>query len=191
MKVTLRKASVLQNALQDLIRTISLKTSVSVNEFSNPGAVISAAQRDFESQLARKQAAISATYAIRGAVAQANHASGINQMLTEVAEIQANITLLESFTNQGVEAMMPGDEVDARLAKIRNRPADARASIYGLEDSVSTSVLSVDRLAQLRRTLLEAKKAKQALQDRILETNVRTEVELGAAAEFLKAEGLI
>lgn len=191
MKITLRKASVLQKSLQDLTRSIALKTTVSISEFAKPSEVISRGQQEFEAQFDRKRRAVAATYAIRAAVAEANASSGINQLLTQVAETQAMIGVLEVFQNQSVETMLPAEEIAGRLEKIRQRPADGRHALYGTSDTVDTSVLGQDRLASIKRELQDLRKKKQNLQDRILELNVRTEVELGQEIEFLKAEGLI
>lgn len=192
MKITLRKAAALQTALQELIRVIAFKTTVSISEFAKPGEVIQQGQADFEEALNRKLEATRVLYHIRSLVCSANAASGIDQLLTSVAQSQAVIGLLESFQNQTVEPMLEASEINGRLEKIRNRPADSRSALYGVTDTVTTSVLAQSRLSSLRQQLMDEKKKKQGLQDQILELNIRTTVELDeTAVEFLKYEALI
>ena len=47
MKITLRKANALQNSIQDHIKTVEVKTSISLNEFQKAEGVIVDVKRAF------------------------------------------------------------------------------------------------------------------------------------------------
>jgi uncharacterized protein YdcH (DUF465 family) len=78
------------------------------------------------------------------------------------------------------------------MEKIKNRPADSRASLYGRDDTVTTTVISADQLAQIKAEILNLKKQKQKLNDEVLELNIKTEIPLSDdVVATLQAEGLI
>jgi galactokinase/mevalonate kinase-like predicted kinase len=82
--------------------------------------------------------------------------------------------------------------LSGKLDKIRNRKEDSRASLYGMGESVETSVLTNSDIDGFKTVVTLAKKAKQRLQDELLELNVRTTIELSTESErVLQAEGLI
>lgn len=189
MKITLRKASALQNAINDTIKGIKLETQLQINEFQNAEAVIAAANNTLNKNLDRKIALTNALYAIRSAVGQANSAK-VDSLLAQVANVEKNIQIYSELANVNVreDAVV----LNGKLEKIKNRPADARPSFYGGGEEVSTSVVTESSLENYRRFILAAKKAKQKLQDEILEENVRTEIELGeSVVSTLAAENLL
>jgi hypothetical protein len=82
------------------------------------------------------------------------------------------------------------DTVNKKLEKIRSQDNNSR--MYGREDSVMTSVLTHDQLAQIKGELLKLKKQKQSINDTILELNIKTEIPLGDnTIATLSAEDLI
>lgn len=189
MKVTLRKANALQAELNNTLRALEVETAVSVSEFQDPETVIAEAHTKMQVTLSRRLALVKAIYDIRGLVGTANSASGIDAKLTQVAFIQKQLELLLPLSIRPLRvesAVLAG-----RLDKVRNRKEDTRYSLMGSED-VSTPILTqtdVDAFVSGIKTL---KKQKQALQDEVLELNVRTEIELTADTEAtLRNEGLV
>jgi hypothetical protein len=82
--------------------------------------------------------------------------------------------------------------IKGKVEKIKTRPQDARASIYGYNDTVSTSVLSAEQIAQAKAEILSLKKQKQKINDEVLELNIKTEIPLSEdVVATLTAEGLI
>ena len=79
--------------------------------------------------------------------------------------------------------------IEGQLNKVRETK-EVRHSIYGHSTTVDTSVLTAENLFGFRTAAADAKKAKQKLQDQLLEINVRTEIAV-ADVDFLTAEGLL
>jgi len=78
------------------------------------------------------------------------------------------------------------------LEKIKNRPADSRASIYGMHDEVDTGVLNREQIDNIKTIIAELKKQKQQVNDEVLELNVRTEFEITPEVEaVLQKEKLV
>jgi hypothetical protein len=64
--------------------------------------------------------------------------------------------------------------------------------MYRSSNGVDTGVLVVESIADYRSELADLKKSKQALQDRLLELNVQTTVELDSkSVSVLTQEGLL
>lgn len=188
MNVTLRKASVLQTAINDAIRGIGTEAEITVNEFQDGETAVQVAVAAFRANVNRRDALTRALYSIRGAVAQVNFTSGVNAMLTQVAEIEKQIQFYTTLATKTVRletAVLKG-----QLSKLSAN--DNKSTIYGYRDSVTTGILTAEDIAEFKKAVSELKRAKQKLQDSILEANVRNEITLSAESEAtLRSEGLL
>ena len=83
--------------------------------------------------------------------------------------------------------------IKGKLEKIKNDKGETgRRSIYGYGDTVSTSVLGREQIAQAKAEVLNLKKQKQQLNDEVLELNIKTEIPLSDdVVASLQAEGLL
>jgi hypothetical protein len=191
MNITLRKANAVQNSINEAVKALDFDATVKVNEFQDAEQEISKAAAEFRTNLVRRDALIGALYEIRKSVGSANATAGIDARLADVAQLEKQIQFYTGLAGNKVresEAVVAG-----RLDKIRNdKSENRRASIYGYNDTVDTTVFNREDLDGFRQRVSTAKKQKQKLQDEILELNVRTEISLSEAAEkTLRAEGLI
>lgn len=190
MNITLRKASAVQNSINEAIKGIEFKTEVKLNEFQDPENEITTASTILQHNLSRRQDLIEALYEIRKEVGQANARAGVDSRLAEVAFLDKQIQFYTDFAKKSVRES--ATVVAGKLDKIKNLKDEARSRIYGYADTVDTSVLTQNQLDQFRRIVAEHKKSKQKLQDEILELNVKTEIMLSAKTETsLQVEGLI
>jgi hypothetical protein len=189
MKITLRKANALQNSINEALRHIDVKIKVSLNEFQDAEGVLAAGAADAKKNIERKIALTNSLYDIRAGVGAVNAVSGVDFKLTEIAHIEKQIQLYTTFV--GVEAREAQSVIAGKLDKIRNDKSERR-SIYGYGDTVDSSVFTAEDIAGFKALVANLKKQKQALQDAVLEANVRNEVVLGqASVETLTAENLL
>jgi hypothetical protein len=191
MNITLRKANAVQNSINDTVKGIKVDFNIEINEFQDVEAAITKANAELVNNDGRRQRLIMALYNIRALVGTANAASGINTALAKAAFIDKRIGQLEQFAS--ASEMVGLEVIKGKLEKIRNdKGENTRRSIYGLNDTVSTSVLSADQIAQAKAEILNLKKQKQQLNDEVLELNIKTEVPLSEdTVTTLKAEGLL
>jgi hypothetical protein len=191
MNITLRKANALQNSIQEAIKGIKVDLSVEINEFQSVEEVLTKANATLIENDGRRQQLTMALYNIRALVGTANTASGINTMLAKAAFIDKRIGQLEELSKSSEITSL--DVIKGKLDKIKNDKGDnSRRSIYGYSDTVSTSVLSKEQIAQAKAEVLNLKKQKQKLNDEILELNIKTEVPLSEdVVATLQAEKLV
>lgn len=190
MKITLRKANALQTAINDVIKGIEFETSVNINEFQDPKTVIETAEAVFAKNMQRRDALYSALYELRKLVSKGNDVSEISQKLADVAFLEKQISFFSGLASKDVREA--DGVITGKLEKIRNRKDEGRASIYGYNDHVTASVLLQDDIDGFRKLVAHAKKQKQALQDQILEMNVRTEIPLSeTTVKTLTDEGIL
>ena len=191
MNITLRKANALQNSIQEAIKGIKVDLSVEINEFQSVEEVLTKANATLIENDGRRQQLTMALYNIRALVGTANTASGINTMLAKAAFIDKRVGQLEELSKSSEITSL--DVIKGKLDKIRNDKGDnSRRSIYGYSDTVSTSVLSKEQIAQAKAEVLNLKKQKQKLNDEILELNIKTEVPLSEdVVATLQAEKLV
>lgn len=189
MKITLRKANALQLAIGEAIKGISTETDVKINEFQNGEIEIARAAAEFRANLARRTQLMDAMYAIRKAVSTANASAGVDVKLADVAQLEKQVQFFTGLA--GKKAREDAVVVEGQLNKLRESK-DERRSIYGYASTVDTSVLTAEDLRDFRTQAATAKKAKQKLQDELLEINVRTEIVLSdQTVTALQAEGLV
>ena len=192
MNITLRKANALQNSIQEAIKGIKVDLSVEINEFQSVEEVLTKANATLIENDGRRQQLTMALYNIRALVGTANTASGINTMLAKAAFIDKRVGQLEELSKSSEITSL--DVIKGKLDKIRNDKGDnsRRSSIYGYSDTVSTSVLSKEQIAQAKAEVLNLKKQKQKLNDEVLELNIKTEVPLSEdVVATLQAEKLV
>jgi hypothetical protein len=178
MKITLRKANALQNTIQDHIKTIDVSTSVSLNEFQTPAVELSVARNTLIANDIQRTKLTKALYGIRAQVGRANVESGVSDLLAEAAYIDKRLGHLKGLTeSKVVEAEVV---LNGKLEKLRN--TDAKNRMYGYNDNVDSGVLTADQIEGFKSEMRDLKKSKQTINDKVLELNVRTEIELDADA---------
>jgi peptide subunit release factor 1 (eRF1) len=80
--------------------------------------------------------------------------------------------------------------VAGKLQKLRE--SDTKSRIYGYGDTVDTGVLTADQIEGYKAEMRDLKKQKQSINDKVLELNVRTEIELDTdTVALLEAEQLV
>ncbi len=191
MNITLRKANAVQNSINEAIKNIKVDLTVEINEFQNVEDVITKANSKLVENDGRRQKLTMALYNIRALVGTANTASGIDTALAKAAFIDKRIGQLEELAKATEITAL--DVIKGKIEKIKNdKGENSRRSLYGYNDTVSTSVLSAEQIAQAKAEVLNLKKQKQKLNDEILELNIKTEVPLSEdTVALLQAEGLM
>jgi hypothetical protein len=190
MKINLRKANALQLSIQEAIKSIKFDTEVKVNEFQVAEDEIARLRNDFAAKQERHRGLLNSLYDIRKAVSQANSAQGVDVKLADVALMDKKIQYLAELAGKTVRDSV--EVVAGKMEKLRNRKEDSRSLYYGHDATVDTSIFAAEDIAGFRTAVSMGKKAKQKLQDELLEINVRTEIELSAdVVTVLTTEGLL
>jgi hypothetical protein len=187
MQVSLRKANALQVAINEALKGLEFKSDVSINEFQDPEKEIELAKQKFDRNVQRRWNLISALYDIRTKVATANAANNIDNLLADLARLEKDLVFFAPFAKANTSTELR--VLRGKLLKIANREGES----YSFHSSeVSTSIFTEEDLASYSTSLADFKKKKQALQDQLLEVNVRTTIELATGTvEVLKAESII
>ncbi len=191
MNISLRKASAFQASINEALKGINFETQVKINEFQDAEQEIARASSEVKANIARRTALQTALYEIRKSVSGANTQVSIDNRLADVAHLEKEIQFYNGLV--GNKPRESEKVIAGRLDKIRNDKSDSsRRSIYGYNDTVDTSVFTKEDLDGFRREVARAKKAKQKLQDEILELNVQTVIQLSEkTVATLQAEGLL
>ena len=190
MNISLRKASALQNSIQDAIKSIEVVTTVELNEFVDVVTELKRANDTLFVNDTRRQRLLLALYNIRGLVGTANANSGVDLKLATAAFLDKRVAQLEEFAK--CKPVTDIAVLTGKLEKIRSDKGEARRSLYGYNDTVSTSVFSQEQLDQIAAEIKNLKRQKQKLNDEILELNIKTEIPLSEdVVKTLQAEGLV
>lgn len=190
MNINLRKANAIQNGIQEILKNIEIQLTVDINEFEDPSNILQIANDRLFANDARRQRLLLALYNIRGLVGTANASCGVDIALTKAAFLDRRISQL-----QGIASAVPMkglDIIKGQVEKLKTAVDAARSSLYGREQTVSTSVIVQAQIDQARTEILNLKKQKQKLNDEVLELNIKTEIPLSEdVVKTLTDEGLV
>ena len=188
MNISLRKANAVQSAIQELMNSIEIITSIELNEFQDVTAELQQANDTLFANDARRQKLLLAFYNIRGLVGTANANCGINTCLAKGAFIDKRIAQLSEIGN--VKPITDLAVINGKLSKLRDGNDADRG--FGYRDAVYTSVVAKNQIEQARAEIKNLKKQKRELNDEVLELNVKTEIPLSDdVIETLQTEGII
>lgn len=186
MQVSLRKANALQVAINETLKGLEFKAEISINEFQKPEATIEAASKTFFANVDRRGSLLRSLYEIRKAVATANAANDIDNRLADLALLEKDFAFFTSHSK--TKERLDSEVIHGKIVKIANRTEDS----YYAKAEVETSIFTQEDIKELNRLAVAAKKAKQKLQDELLELNVRTTITLSdAAVATLTAEDIL
>ena len=172
MKLTLRKANALQAAINEMIKSLDLSTSVTLNEFEEVQEQIDAVRNRFWTHAATRNKLVMALYEIRSRVATANAKAGINDRLADVAYFEKQISHYNMLASKGVQTAMR--VLNGQVKK----NAEAKDEYSYSRRDVVTSIFTEEEIEDFRRKAADSKREKQRLQDMLLELNVQTEIAL-------------
>ena len=185
MQVSLRKANALQVAINEALKNLEFKADVNINEFQNPSQELDNALAKFNANVSRRWNLIAALYDIRTKVSEANNTNNIDGLLADLARLEKDLVFFAPFAKANARTDIK--VIAGKLEKIANRTEDS----YYAKAEVETSIFNEDNLTQFRTYVGEFKKKKQALQDKLLEVNVRTTIELASSTvEVLQSEDI-
>ena len=188
MKITLRKANALQNSIQDHLKTIEVKNSISLNEFQDPDTALVRARETALVNDARKVYLTHALFDIRAKVGRANAESGVSDLLSQAAYNDKRVAQLKAYIEADPAESM--DVIKGKLRKLSESTAERR--LYSYNDGVATSVFDEAQVSVFKDELQNLKKDKQKINDKILELNIRIEIELNeSVVKILSDEGLV
>lgn len=191
MQINLRKANAVQSEIKKALSGVRLEASVTVTEFTEDvEGTINKGSADLNAALQQKRRLIGALFEIRSAVGRANAGAGIGDTLTAIEQIDQEMSVVSALT--GLKARTSLTEINARIEKAKANTSD-RVSLYGDRlSAVETTVVDQATVDSAKAEVKQMKRAKQALQDKLLQLNVNTLIELSeATAATLKDEGIL
>lgn len=172
MIISLRKANAIQVAINEALKGLEFKAEIAINEFQKPEATIASASKAFFANVDRRGELLRSLYEIRKAVSTANAANDIDNLLADLALLEKDFAFFS--TQAKVKERLAEDVIHGKLVKIANRTEDS----YYAKAEVETSIFTTEDIKTLNSRAVAAKKAKQRLQDELLELNVRTTINL-------------
>lgn len=183
MKVSLRKANAIQLTINEEINSTPLETTVSIGRFDTPQVVMTGAVSKLNDAYIKRIDLTKAIYAIRKLIASANQISGISDLLTDMAHIQATVKFskpLSAVTQYAPDAaVLAAQHHDLTEEKAPERGYGSR------RDSISVALVEQKFAEQMKDQLIGLRKTQQTISDKILELNIKTEIELNEDTAML------
>lgn len=191
LEITLLRAARLQSAIKEALKALEIKPRVNVSIFADIAATVEAERARLTDTRARQERLIAALFDIRRATGRANLEAGIGDVLADQAENELRIETLAALAsakpNEGLEVNLKRAE---RLQKREDAP-----TTFGRQAATETfdlGILGEEEVEAFRVQLLELKKGRSDLKDRLAELNAGTKLELSdGTVATLKAEHLL
>jgi hypothetical protein len=192
MQINLRKASAIQAEIRKAISNVKVQQTVTVSEFTaDVEAAMTKGELEFRQAIERKEALNKALFQIRAAVGRANVESGINDVLADIQLIDAQISLKSTVASADVRKDV--SEINARIVKLKQAPNTDRLSLYGDRyNNIESGVVSESAINAAKAELKMLKRDRQGLNDKLLQLNVNTLIQLSDPTKLtLQEEGLV
>lgn len=189
MKLTLRKANALQLLINESIGATSISTQVSVGKYDDPIAAIIHAGTIFSAALDKTRNLLAVLYSIRQKVANASHEAGVSTILSEVAHIDKLTAVLKPLAT--LSSFAPTEEVlkEAHADLKKDQPVNSYSQ---QRNAFTTGAIPQGWIPAYLKEVSDLRKRKQSLSDKLLELNIRHEIELSEEEEtVLKKYDLI
>lgn len=189
MKINLRKASAVQDAIQDEIRRINDENyTVQVSLFDpNPQASMDQQLERVVDTFERTVRLMEAYRFLRATVARKNAEVGIVDYLAEDSMLSAMEPRVETVTRQEVRPNLDhlSQEMQARRAS-----SDEKINLYGSRKEFTLTVPVVDQATvdQARAELTKIRRRRRKIRDEMVAINVKTEFEVPEQVASVLAE---
>ena len=173
MKVSLRKAAALQEAITEAINDINHRefdTRIDVLDEEYPEVALDNEQEKFLKSVEQTILLMNTKAEIRKLVGEANHTCGINTLLAGMKLIENKMELFYSL--KGYSPRAKESAYQKRIARINNNP-----DTFG-DKSAPVSVITENTIETFSRKYKEASKEKRELSEKLLELNVGTQIQL-------------
>jgi hypothetical protein len=190
MKLTLRKANALQLLINEQLSATNVPVSVNVGKYDEPIKAVIAAAGIHTAALNKKKELLAVLYSIRVKVATVSHNAGVGDILSEVAHIDKLSEVLKPLAT--TTQFAPSEEV--LLAAHEDLKKDQpNVNSYGARrDAFTTGIVPVGWIPGYATEVKELRLRKQSLSDKLLELNIKNEIELTAnEEEILKKHDVI
>lgn len=191
MEITLRRAAVIQDLLRETRNSLTVAPAAQVSVFTEVERAVQAEREKMFANINRRDALDRALTVIRNAVARANAEAGVSDLLAEQARLGR---VIEDLTPFAQAKPYEGAEVSQKRAERAANQKEPQVSLYGRGDApvaetILVSLLNEEDIENARLKLLEAKRAKTLVKDRLSEINAVTRITLpDDVAAVLKAE---
>ncbi|NDV52276.1 hypothetical protein [Salipiger sp. PrR003] len=189
MQISLRNANAIQRELASLISGLEQTPEFEVNGIENPLKDVD--HRSKRWVLHREQAddIREALYGIRKSVSAANHVSGLNDVLADIAKTEESIKV----TKRALEAKeRPSSEY---LMGAHNKLAEDKSeSVYRMGAEIPTityGLLTFEQREYLTEELADLRRTLHRLKDRSLQLNLNTLIDVAPATEEILRENRI
>lgn len=189
MKLTLRKANAIQLLINEKLNNTTINAHVTIDKYTPIQATVKQARETFALGLIQKLSLLATLYRIRQLVSKASQEAGISDLLAQMAFANKQEAMYKNFDTGLNVALYPGDEI---ATKQQDDLKTQVPTAYSRKDNFQVSIMEKTVLEGIVTTLSNVRKQKVMLSDKLLELNIKTEIELEESeSDVLKGYDII
>jgi len=182
MQVTLRKASALSEAARDLAKSLTANNTVTLSVYQSEtvSESIESQNTNFQAEMSNAQDLLLTSFGLRKNIADANVKAGVNDILTDIAYLNAYENILSRFKNSNPSNV---EVAQRQFVVMRDRLAQPIQSAYGRhETEIRVDALSQEVVENIKQQLLNISKKRNELNEKLLGINLTTKIDLSSEA---------
>ena len=182
MQVTLRKASALSEAARDLAKALSANNAVTLSVYQTQTVEesIAAQNTNFQAEIGNAQDLLLTSFGLRKTIAEANVKAGVNDILTDIAYLNAYENILSRFKNSTPSNV---EVVKRQFAALNDRIAQPAQGLYGRHDTeIKVDALDSEVVENIKQQLFNITRKKNELNEKLLGINLTTKIDLSSDA---------
>lgn len=193
MEITLRRAAAIQDLIRETRASLPLSPVAALSVYGDVARKVDDERAVMFKRIERLNALDRALMEIRKAVGHANAEAGVSDLLADQAQLGR---LIEDLTPLADATPFDGVEITRkraeRAAASEGAPSGPFGRSQGPAETIQVSLLTQDDIDAIRVRLLEARRAKTQIKDRLAEINAMTWIGLSSETEeTLRAEHLV
>lgn len=184
MRINLRKAAAVQQAIQDEVKRINVDHETRVSFFDGGAKFTLAAHFErFAAEQSRRERLLVALYTLRQIVARKNAEAGITDRLAE----EAHLAALESSL-AAISRCEPQPDLELLGRELQARREGKEESYGGRNYHMMVSALPADYIKNTEAHLANIRRTRRRIRDEMVSVNVKTEVEVPSEVSTVLVE---
>lgn len=195
MKLTLRSARKLETIITKHLDENPVSTGSKVRVNADVQEVIGsldASQKKAKEEISDRLKLLDTKYEIRQKIAEVNHSSGINSLITDKVKCEQKVAQIKAVV--GTSARLSKEEITDTLRLGQTKLASGAPGRYGEDTAVSTtlSVFTEAELENYKKERVALTKLIASIDDKLIELNASSRIEINKdSVEVLQKYDLI
>ena len=157
-----------------------IRDRLSVYQSETVSESIESQNTNFQAEMSNAQDLLLTSFGLRKIIADANVKAGVNDILTDIAYLNAYENILSRFKNSTPSNV---EVAQRQFGALKERLTQPTQGLYGRHDTeIRVDALSQEVVENIKQQLLNISKKRNELNEKLLGINLTTKIDLSSEA---------